>query len=591
MPVINFGWAAACSACRQNFITKNTRMYPVPAFHLGICMAGAVSAGAYTAGVIDYLLEALEDWERRRNEPGVPQHRVLLSVIGGASAGGMTGLITAAALEEHLQPLRAEDPATRHYDPVILQRKPEHRLYHSWVDLTQDDMFPRMLRTDDIGKGFVASLLNASFIDEIADRAVTLYTGRLRSHPAAYIHPNLRLFTTLSNLCGFSYNVDMRSTVPGSSKYYMAVHKDFACFEIGEPPAGSATCWMPLRFREPQLNVSIARAAAMATGAFPVGLKARMVSRPVAYVNAQTFCGPVLQKFPVTTDPYVSLNIDGGMINNEPFECVRKELNALAGEDAETRSFRDFHTFKSTVLLIDPFPSKPPDACNHEVGLGNVLVRTLGAMIAQMRSKPELLEEAMDATCAGHFLIAPARRVPLPGGGEEDLAGDRAIACGALGGFSGFLSKEFRIHDYHLGRFNCEQFLRYYFTIPDSALAHHDLFRKGYAGVELNRFRSRKTGGLQIIPLFSQPCPENRLPIPVFRNGSNWPLVEKRELEALRPLIKKRVEALLLRGTGVSGLTRMLLYIGSRVVLRRKVTQEVLKALHKDLRTHLLLEP
>ena len=28
--------------------------------HIGLCMAGAVSAGAYTAGMIDYLIEALE---------------------------------------------------------------------------------------------------------------------------------------------------------------------------------------------------------------------------------------------------------------------------------------------------------------------------------------------------------------------------------------------------------------------------------------------------------------------------------------------------------------------------------------------------
>jgi hypothetical protein len=28
-------------------------------FYVGLCMAGAVSAGAYTAGVMDYLLEAL----------------------------------------------------------------------------------------------------------------------------------------------------------------------------------------------------------------------------------------------------------------------------------------------------------------------------------------------------------------------------------------------------------------------------------------------------------------------------------------------------------------------------------------------------
>jgi len=38
-------------------------------FHLGLCMAGSVSAGAYTAGVIDYLFEALNNWyaEKQKN--------------------------------------------------------------------------------------------------------------------------------------------------------------------------------------------------------------------------------------------------------------------------------------------------------------------------------------------------------------------------------------------------------------------------------------------------------------------------------------------------------------------------------------------
>ena len=30
-------------------------------FYVGLCMAGAVSGGAYTAGVLDYLIEALEE--------------------------------------------------------------------------------------------------------------------------------------------------------------------------------------------------------------------------------------------------------------------------------------------------------------------------------------------------------------------------------------------------------------------------------------------------------------------------------------------------------------------------------------------------
>mgnify|MGYP000294822413 FL=1 len=36
------------------------------AFHIGITMAGAVSAGAYTAGFIDYLIEILELWGKQK---------------------------------------------------------------------------------------------------------------------------------------------------------------------------------------------------------------------------------------------------------------------------------------------------------------------------------------------------------------------------------------------------------------------------------------------------------------------------------------------------------------------------------------------
>ena len=39
-----------------------------PFFEIGLCMAGAVSAGAYTAGVMDYLIETLDKWEQAHFE-------------------------------------------------------------------------------------------------------------------------------------------------------------------------------------------------------------------------------------------------------------------------------------------------------------------------------------------------------------------------------------------------------------------------------------------------------------------------------------------------------------------------------------------
>jgi len=38
-------------------------------FQIGLTMSGAISAGAYTAGVIDFLAEALDAWEDARSGP------------------------------------------------------------------------------------------------------------------------------------------------------------------------------------------------------------------------------------------------------------------------------------------------------------------------------------------------------------------------------------------------------------------------------------------------------------------------------------------------------------------------------------------
>ncbi|SAL85170.1 hypothetical protein AWB68_07588 [Caballeronia choica] len=65
-------------------------------FEIGIVLAGAISAGAYSSGVVDFLIEALDAWEaakeaerktgRPQNEWSVPPHDVVLRVFAGASA-------------------------------------------------------------------------------------------------------------------------------------------------------------------------------------------------------------------------------------------------------------------------------------------------------------------------------------------------------------------------------------------------------------------------------------------------------------------------------------------------------------------------
>lgn len=547
---------------------------PDNTFYLGLCMAGAVSAGAYTAGVMDYLIEALQEWQARKNknEPGTPSHNVVIPVIGGASAGGMTAIITAAALANGIKPV--------YPGADVMAAHPENKLYHSWVDLTDQDMFPHLLDTGDIHGNGIVSLLNSSFIDDVAKTA--LQTGQQGPERPAFIDPEMKIFTTLTNLEGFGYNIGFNTNTP-ADKYYMCIHNDYACFKLNgvdKPEDG----WIHLDFQQ-NINTDIARDAAMATGAFPLGLQSRKVKRACLNVNNIPWCVNITKPFPITQEPWETLNVDGGIINNEPFEKVRDILKEKTSQP-EYDDYQDPNKARSIVVMIDPFPSSKPKPFKADTGLFKVMGATFSAMLSQMRAKPQVLHEAMDPKMFGQLLIAPSRKRTAPDGTTEDIAGDMAIACGALGGFSGFLNKEFRVHDYFLGRFNCEIFLRNYFTIPASALQNNTIFKNGYAGIDMTPFRA-KDGSIQIIPIFAPPA--GSFPIPTFSNGSNWPVLQEKDIDRFQPMVKQRVQALLIKAVNISGLNKFLLWIGAKVVLNRTISNFVLKTIKASLEEHKLL--
>src|ERR1700675_811156 len=130
-------------------------------FHLGINMAGAVSAGAYTAGVLDFLMEALEEWYAAKASPSpeVPLHNVSIDVFSGASAGGMCAAIAAVMVQGTFQHI--DDPE----NPAVANTT--NKFYESWVN--KIDIEP-LLQTDDLSDGQpVISLLDSTIIDRIAD--------------------------------------------------------------------------------------------------------------------------------------------------------------------------------------------------------------------------------------------------------------------------------------------------------------------------------------------------------------------------------------------------------------------------------------
>lgn len=553
-------------------------------FYIGLCMAGAVSAGAYTAGVMDYLIEALEEWQKRKDAKvsGTPRHNVVIPVIGGASAGGMTGIITAAALNNPIVPVTR--PSKN-----LMDERPENKLYHTWVDLLSKDMFPLLLKTDDINKARIISLFNSDFIDRLAEKAIKADKNKWQK-VRPYFDDELKIFTTLTNLQGFGYDVSW-NTDARSSKYYMAIHNDYACFKLNSS-SEEEDGWMYLDFKN-DINTDIARNAAMATGAFPVGLKSRPLKRKTSHVNLIPFCVDITSRFPVQGVECETLNVDGGVINNEPFEKVREILRKKTDQESPA-DYQDYKKFKSTVLMIDPFPSKKPDEFTPDQKLFSVIKSTFGAIMEQMRAKPVDLNHAMNTDMAGQFLIAPSRIREVIHGKQEDIgkmeevAGDKAIACGALEGFSGFLSKEFRVHDYFLGRFNCETFLRNYFTVPPDSLQENEIFRSGYDGINKEQFTA-KDGKVQIIPIFTPKPPENYFPIPRFSNGTNWPLLREAEIDRLAPLVKKRVHKLVMNAVEVNPGNRILLWAGAKILLDRVLTNSAISTIKEALTKHQLL--
>lgn len=558
-------------------------------FRIGLCMAGAVSAGAYTAGVMDYLIEALEEWEKQRGNPDIPSHKVVVPVMGGASAGGMTTIVTASALNGSIEQVPV--PSTGD----LMKEHPENKFYNTWVDLLGEDMFSRMLTTNDI-KEDVVSLLNSQFIDEIAHKITSPPTGTVKQVPPFFEMP-VKIFTTLSNLEGFDYNIDFNSKLK-KEKYIMTLHNDYACFGLydnEEQKAKIGEGWLPLNFKNGE-NTATAKDAAMATGAFPFGLKSRDLNRPDSNVHNIKW----LKEYFVNPQPkpegYQTLNVDGGMINNEPFEKVRdlldsitkeKELLKKVGKEDMNKMNIEYDTFVNTVLMIDPFPSKPKEnrpPFDYDKSLFSVLGKLFTAVTNQMKVKPEDYMLAMEDTHASQYLITPSRYFKDADGKIEEVSGDMAIACGSLGGFGGFISKEFRIHDYYLGRFNCEIFLRDYFTIPEKALENNEIFKNGYAGVvNKEKFKSSKDNSYQIIPILKDRPEKGYFPMPVFSNGNNWPLIEEGIIDGYKPKIKRRVQKVILNLFKLGFVNRILIFAGAKIVLNRMLTDKTLDAIKNEL--------
>lgn len=415
-----------------------------PEFEFGLVMAGAISAGAYTAGVIDFLLEALDAWEAAKADPAaeVPRHGLRLRVLSGASAGAMTSAITTVSLGSVVDPV---------HDVANPPPPERNRLFDAWVN--QIDI-SRLLTTTDIDKSKKAiSLLDSTALGTIANDA--LVTER-RGQPRSYVDDPLAVFLTVANLRGVPYDFQLfgSSSNAGYGMYEHMDHMAFAVSTTGKVSPGS----LALNPADaPQGGWPVLATAALASGAFPGGLAPRLLERDWNDYGARHNRAPLWR--PPAGSSYRFLCVDGGLMNNEPFELARRYL---AGQDLHNP--REGPYARRAVILIDPFPNRADfrEPIEPDDRLVSVISQMFGALISQARFKPEELNLAADENVYSRFAISPSRKR------RDGSPADPAIASGILGGFGGFLHRSFREHDFQLGRRNCQAFLRWHFCLPVS---------------------------------------------------------------------------------------------------------------------------
>lgn len=268
-----------------------------PTFRLGITMAGAISAGAYSGGVFDMIFEVLDAWEAQKeaerhlppSERTVPWHDVIIPAISGASAGSITGAMGLVSLAT-TPPTARSAPASTIPTGVKAVQVRLSRLYSAWVIRPRfADARPAayLLGQEDLKEG-VFSALDTTLLDRIASDALA---GIATTYRRKYLPERLHLFLTVTNLQGTPHGIDF-SGEGTTERYVMTCHADRVHFAIsGLGCAKVQSAWAePDPAREIDVRQlenhpaphkteewSAFLGSTLASSAFPVGLSARQL--------------------------------------------------------------------------------------------------------------------------------------------------------------------------------------------------------------------------------------------------------------------------------------------------------------------------
>ena len=585
-------------------MVKNSKESTEEKIHIGLVLAGAVSAGAYTAGVLDYLFNTLFLWEEKyKADPvNIPKPNVIIDVFTGASAGSIAAAVSLIGL--------AKDSIKEVTDPNSAEAK-NNILFDTWVNFglkDEEDICEYLLSLEDIENGKLDSLLNVRFMDQLIDKIVLKSKSIQINILPTFINPNLDVLFTLSNLKGIPidlyFDSDQRRVA-----HTMSYHKGFAYFQNNKINGDTSKLDLDLNDEE---SLRFFLKCARASGAFPLGLKSISFEKiPKDYIigNLKRIFGNEFKFIPRIDENYSFTAVDGGLTNNEPIaEALRvigKEFN---------KNYK--------LIMIDPFPNYISANPFKIKEIKEDLFPTIPQLISTLRNQASFKENDVTDMFDDNTdknMIWPTRY------DENNKPLKNTIACGSLSGFAGFINRDFRVHDFMLGRKNCQSFLRHYFHLEEdhhpSVAQWNDSLKEKYAFVDSStkkimlpiipdfRIESKQieNGRMRFYPYINENntngltfpsinYSENILPLEKILNKRiktivdvSYDYLRKMDNNATIPIIKKRNDLLFIKNIKVK-IWKILGYtfmktVGSRFIVKtisNKITNIIIEELYKN---------
>jgi Patatin-like phospholipase len=527
---------------------------PDRTFELGLVLGGTVSAGAYTAGALDFLLEALEAWQADAE----PLHRVIVKTAAGTSGGAVCAAILGLLSSRKVPHVGTDAGAAA---AAVDTGNP---LWDLWVNQFQ---ITRLMQTDDLnedadlGSGAVVkpiqhvpSLIDCRMIDEAAAKLAAI--GNTPWESLAYFTAPFRIAVTMANLRGVPYQILDVPTLGEFSGAAFVQHDDFAWFAFpnGASPVVTADSlgkredefWLGAGESSGFVGYDTLAAYAMASAAMPVGLAARALARPREHYHHRPRVRPMAQPpgyridWPEPdwtglpdaeqTGVYSCTCVDGGTFNNDPVGLVHRALAGLIGINPRGKS-----DAKRAIFMIDPLADELRPIARTGKSLVSVVENIIGTVVGGSRYLTADMELFADEDVFSRFQLVPFRP-------EHGKVGEAALAGTSLYAAAGWCARAFRVHDFLLGRQNMQTYLRKEFVLAgDNPL---------FAGWQLGDRRDWALDNAGNRIDVQQDTPGNAYFLPVIPDKTgeapllvpDWPVGAFNPAD-LAPMLKKRLAA------------------------------------------------